>query len=110
MTEQQLEEIQKINILQIVGGISIKHLQKLVKADKMVGKQLWFIKWFSPEVKFVNPPISRVVIGFSCLRDKTILLQLKDGAVPVELIGDVVFETKEAAEAALTKKLECNKT
>ena len=82
----------------------LDRLRELVEADKLVGKQLWFTKWFIPFVRVESQPISRCVISFSRLRDKSILLHLKDGAIPINMIGDVAYKTKEEAEAALEKE------
>lgn len=82
----------------------LDRMRELMEADKLVGKQLWFTKWFIPFVLVESQPISRCVISFSRLRDKSILLHLKDGAIPINMIGDVAYKTKEEAEAALEKE------
>lgn len=67
----------------------------------MVGNTLWFNRWFTPCVRIAHPPISRKVIGFSRLKDGTILLHLKDGSIPLGLINDCAYRTREAAEEAM---------
>lgn len=82
---RRLQEIENI----LGDTYDLDRLRELMEADKMVGKQLWFTKWFSLGIKVERPPISRCVISFSRLRDKSILLHLKDGAIPINLIGDI---------------------
>lgn len=76
-------------------------LRELVEAENIIGKPLYFTKWFGPGVRIENPPIQRTVISYSRLRNGEILLHLKDGALPLRLIGDHAYKTLEAAEATL---------
>lgn len=100
------EAVDRLAAIEEVLGdeYDLDRLRDLVEADSMVGKQLYFTKWFSPGVRIANPPIQRTVTSYSRLRNGVILLHLKDGAFPLRLIGDCAYKTREAAEAAIAKE------
>lgn len=99
--------IRLAEIEDILGNeYDLDRLRELVEADQIVGKTLWITKWFGPGVKIANPPISRVVISFSRLKNGEILLHLKDGAFPMKLLEDCAYKTRKQAEAALNETKE----
>lgn len=79
----------------------LDRLRELVEADQLIGKELWLTQWWTPNVQLVNAPIRRTVVYFSVCKNTSILLHFKDGALPLRLIGDCAYRTREAAEAAL---------
>ena len=88
-------------IEEIVGDMPIDRLRELVEADQLIGKELWLTQWWTPNVQLVNAPIRRTVVYFSVCKNKSILLHFKDGALPLRLVGDCAYKTREAAETAL---------
>lgn len=79
----------------------LDRLRELVEADQLIGKELWLTQWWTPNVQLVNAPIRRTVVYFSVCKNKSILLHFKDGALPLRLVGDCAYKTREAAESAL---------
>lgn len=78
-----------------------KRLFELAEADQLIGKELWLTQWWTTNAQLVNAPIRRTVVYFSVCKNKSILLHFKDGTLPLRLIGDCAYRTREAAEAAI---------
>lgn len=93
----RLEMIEEI----LSNDYDLDRLRELVEADQLIGKELWLTQWWTPNVQLVNAPIRRTVVYFSVCKNKSILLHFKDGALPLQLVGDCAYKTREAAESAL---------
>lgn len=79
-------------------------LRELAQADKLIGKTVWLTKWFTKNVQIANPPLQRTIRYISVCKNGEILMHLKDGAFPIQLIGDCAFTSQEEAEAALRRE------
>lgn len=82
----------------------ISRLRELAQADKLIGKTVWLTKWFTKNVQIANPPLKRTIRYISVCKNGEILMHLKDGAFPIQLIGDCAFTSQEEAKAALRRE------
>ena len=86
----------------------LDRLCELARADKLIGKTVWLTKWFTKNVQIANPPLQRTIIYISVCKNGEILMHIKDGAFPIQLIGDCAFTSQEEAQAALRREQDGN--
>ena len=87
-----------------IGATGLDRLRELAWADKLIGKPVWLTKWFTKNVQIANPPLQRTIIYISVCKNEEILMHIKDGAFPIQLIGDCAFTSQEEAQAALRRE------
>lgn len=93
-----------LELLEQEYGVSAARLRELAQADKLIGKTVWLTKWFTKNVQIANPPLQRTIRYISVCKNGEILMHLKDGAFPIQLIGDCAFTSQEEAKAALRRE------
>lgn len=80
----------------------LERLRKIAQADKLIGKEVWaqakYLNIFQTKSSFIQRTTIQYV---SLLKGKTILCHTQTCAFPLNEIGETVFRTREAAEAAL---------
>lgn len=106
LLQKQIQEYRegRYIILKEPEQAGISRLRELAQADKLIGKTVWLTKWFTKNVQIANPPLQRTIRYISVCKNGEILMHLKDGAFPIQLIGDCAFTSQEEAKAALRRE------
>lgn len=84
---------------------NLDHLRELMEADNLIGKKIYITKW-PFKGRFIKDDPTERTIHHILVTKIEILLQFKDGSIPIRCIGKTAFLGREEAKAALEKMKE----
>lgn len=80
----------------------LSRTEKIRLADSLIGKQLWTTHWWKGKYWIELPHSQARNVQYVMLhKDGSILLAFKDGVVPLNAYGEILFETQERADGEL---------